>query len=241
MLIINHKHKDYYDGVAGTTGIDKTIVYDRQIVEVEKKDFPKIFRSFSSFDNLKPSPLVQLNNTIIKKKLRVVYEHTSPFIIGFCGKLYVGWKLYSNGKVLPYGGKELITIITYDNETMKKMVQRNGYYGNFEDNLNYVLTYDSIHLFREFNSPVFIYDSAHGITNFDRYRTSHPKLYINPLLKEYEFFKVFDAFQAFQEIQMFLGGVLGNKEKEIINVADKYKIDQYGFDKWSFRKEPEKK
>ena len=40
---------------------------------------------------------------------------------------------------------------------------------------------------------------------------------------------------------MFLGGVLGNKEKEIVEVADKYKIAQHGFDKWSFRKEPKNK
>ena len=39
---------------------------------------------------------------------------------------------------------------------------------------------------------------------------------------------------------MFISGVLGNKEKEIVQVEDKYKIAQHGFDKWSFRKEPEK-
>ena len=40
---------------------------------------------------------------------------------------------------------------------------------------------------------------------------------------------------------MFLGGVLGIGEKEIIEVDDKYKIPQHGFDKWSFRKESVKK
>jgi hypothetical protein len=40
---------------------------------------------------------------------------------------------------------------------------------------------------------------------------------------------------------MFMGGVLGKGEKEIIEVADKYKITQHGFDyKWSFRKKSEK-
>ena len=42
MYIISKK-KDYYDGVAGTTGIDKTIVYDRQIVELEKDEIPNEF------------------------------------------------------------------------------------------------------------------------------------------------------------------------------------------------------
>lgn len=240
MYIISKK-KDYYDGVAGTTGIDKTIVYDRQIVEFEDRDIPKIFQEYSPWRHRKFIPLTKLNNTVIKKELRVMYEHASPFIVGFCGKLYVGWKLYSNGKELFYGGKELITTITYDNENMKKMVQGNSYGGNFEDNLNYVLTYDPIHIFREMNTPVFVYDSDYGRTDIDKYWRNRPKLLINPLLKEYQFYKIFDAVQAFQEIQMFLSGVLGNKEKEIVNVADKYKIAQHGFDKWSFRKEPEKK
>ena len=64
---------------------------------------------------------------------------------------------------------------------------------------------------------------------------------LNPHYNDYEFYKVFDSFTAFQEIQMFMGGVLGSGEKEIVEVADKYKIGQHGFDKWSFRREPDKK
>lgn len=241
MYIISKKsEKDYYDGVAGTTGIDKTIIYNRQFIELEEKDFPKDFhRSSYSFKRV-PS-FHNLSYTIIKKEFYDVCEHASPFVIGFCGKLYIGWKLYSNGKDLPYGGKELITVITYNDEYMKKIVQGNSYSGRFVDNLSYVSTYNPIHLFREFNTPVFVYDGDYGRTDdVDRYWRNHPKFFINPLLKNYEFYKIFDAVQAFQEIQMFLGGVLGNKEKEIVNVADKYKIAQHGFDKWSFRKEPQK-
>jgi len=40
---------------------------------------------------------------------------------------------------------------------------------------------------------------------------------------------------------MFMGGVLGSPEKEIVQIEDKYKITQHGFDKWSFRKEPKEK
>lgn len=241
MLIINHKHKDYYDGVAGTMGIDKTIVYDRQIIEVEEKDLPKIFHSYSTWTNRKPSPFVKLSNTNIKKELRMVYECTAPFIIGFCGKLYVGWKLYSVVKNKLYNDDKLITTITYDNENVKKLVEQFSWDGNFDDNLNYVLTYDALDLFRRFNSPSFVYDS-----DYDRKYGGSPwkynkKFFINPLLKEYQFYKLFDAVQAFQEIQMFIGGVLGNKEKQITEVADKYKIAQHGFDKWSFRKEPKEK
>jgi hypothetical protein len=46
---------------------------------------------------------------------------------------------------------------------------------------------------------------------------------------------------AFQEIQMFISGVLGIDENPTVEVSDKDKIISRGFDyKWSFRKEPKK-
>ena len=243
MYIISKK-KDYYDGVAGTTGIDKTIVYNRQIIEIDEKDYPTIFRRYNAWTNKNPSPFNKLGSVDIKRELRIagVYEHAAIFIIGFCGKLYVGCKLYSEGKKeLPYGGKELITTITYDMENLKKLIEDYGWSGKFEDNLNYVLTYDPIEFFRESNAPIFVYDNDYGRVDIPRNWSNKPKFFINPLLKEYQFYKIFNAVQAFQEIQMFISGVLGNKEKDIIQVADKYKIAGHGFDKWSFRKEPEEK
>lgn len=241
MYIIS-KRKDYYDGVAGTTGIDKSIVYNRDIIELDGSQYPKIFKGYNTFNNRNPSPFVKLDNVHLKKELNVVYEHIAPFIIGFCGKIYVGWKFYSADGRTPFGAQELIETIDYDNDNIRKMVDQYPYWGgNFEDNLNYVLSYDAMDLFRELNAPVFVYDSDYGRIYAEKNYRNNPKFFVNPLLKEYQFYKLFNAVQAFQEIQMFLSGVLGNKEKEIVNVADKYKIAQHGFDKWSFRKEPQKK
>ena len=59
---------------------------------------------------------------------------------------------------------------------------------------------------------------------------------INPSLKTYNFQEVIDPFTLYQEIEMYLGGVLGNKEV-IPEMADKDKVVSHGFDpKWSFRK-----
>jgi hypothetical protein len=63
------------------------------------------------------------------------------------------------------------------------------------------------------------------------------KFHINPMLKDYEFYRVFDTYQTFQEISMFLGGVLGTNEDGGNVVDDKHRFSQRGFDKWSFRKE----
>ena len=50
MLIIAKKsEKDYYDGVVGTMGIDKTIVYDREIIELEYPKMPKYFKRKNIF------------------------------------------------------------------------------------------------------------------------------------------------------------------------------------------------
>ena len=64
---------------------------------------------------------------------------------------------------------------------------------------------------------------------------------LNPRLKRFEFYKVFDSYGAFQEIHMFLSGVLGNTEKKTVGVSDIHRLEAHGFDrKTSFRKEKQK-
>jgi hypothetical protein len=247
MLIISKK-KDYYDGVVGTMGIDKTIVYDRQIIEFEDKNIPELFyKKFYGLYGMKRDknhPFYKLTYHHIKKEYQKKYPHFSYFIIGFCGKIYVGWKLYSEGKNYYNEFNPLITEITYDFDYMKTLSEPKGWIGdNFEDDVKYIKNYNALDLFRELKTPVFVYDNDYDRKSLDKYwHHDNHKFIVNPLLKNYEFYKIFDTFQTFQEIQMFLSGVLGAGEKEIIEVADKYKITQHGFDyKWSFRREPTKK
>jgi hypothetical protein len=242
MLIIAKK-KDYYDGVVGTVGVDKTIVYDRETIEVKNDDMPSCLRGKKGYWGIRhhENPFHELAYHRLKKECRGVCDEHAHFIIGFCGKLYVGWKLYHAKAEYPY---EVTTTITYNSEYIKTILESRSWHGNLDDSFEYIKTYDALSLFRELNAPVFVYDGDYGRLFFDKkcYNNHKPKFFINPLLKDYEFYKLFDTFQAFQEISMFLGGVLGNKEKEIINIADKYKIEQHGFDyKWSFRKEPQEK
>lgn len=63
----------------------------------------------------------------------------------------------------------------------------------------------------------------------------------NPCLKNFQFQKVLDPVTAFQTLEQYLYGVLGGTEKEVINISDKDRIQQHGFDKHSFRKLPTKK
>ena len=243
MLIISKK-KDYYDGVVGTMGVDKTIVYNRDTVELDNRIIPKAFKGKDSFWGLKyrETPFHELSYISIKKDCRHICDEHAHFIIGFCGKLYIGWKLYREIDTLT---NAISTEITYNTEYMQTILEEKSWHSNLNDSIKYILSYDALPMFRELKVPVFVYDGDFGRTSFDRkrsiYNSMKPKFFINPLLKDYEFYKVFDTFQAFQEVSMFMGGVLGANEKEITVVADKYKITQYGFDKFSFRKDKEVK
>ena len=242
MYIIS-KNKDYYDGVAGSTGIDKTIVYERYPVEIDNQiKMPKIFHHKNTWQYRYDNQFLNIRYSELDSKKSKKYNNVHSFIVGFCGKLYLGWKFHYTVKADRLGLEKIKTDIVYGYDNAKKYLREKHWKHNLEDDVNFIKSYDPINIFREINAPVFIYDNESNL-NFSNngQLLNYGLLIINPLLKDYEFYKVVDTFQAFQEIQMFLGGVLGRGEKEIIQVADKYKIEQHGFDKWSFRKEPKSK
>jgi len=236
MYIISKK-KDYYDGVAGTVGIDKTIIFSRETIEIDdNKKFPDFINSNKrNWKELREYPISSLGYYHINNEFCKKYDDYSYFIIGFCGKLYVGWKLYKMVE------NNLVTTITYDSEFMLSILKPRGFNlsNGLLDDIKFIENHVVLDVFRKYNSPIFVYDNDFERTSIGKYRHRKNEVFIvNPILISYEFYKVFDSFQAFQEISMFISGVLGNKEKEIIQVSDKNKIEQHGFDyKWSFRKE----
>ena len=62
----------------------------------------------------------------------------------------------------------------------------------------------------------------------------------NDCLKDYQFYRVFDAMAAYQEIGMYFGNMCF-PEPQINPVPDEIKAESHGFNKYSFRKDPEKK
>ena len=56
-------------------------------------------------------------------------------------------------------------------------------------------------------------------------------------LKDLDFAKVVDPYTLFQELSMFVGGVLPRDSNPMVEITDdKVKIAKHGFDKWTFRK-----
>lgn len=195
MYIIS-KFKDYYDGVAGSMGIDKTIVYERKnhIIEENSKEMPKLFQRIGWNEHKKSNnPFALFSDfhfhTYLNKNDE--YDEIIPFVIGFCGKYYVGWELIK--KVNMYDNE---SIITYDVSNVENLVRKSDWFdNNFIDIYNNIINFDNIEIFREFNTPIFVL-----IYKTPKYGMRR-ELHINPVLKDFDFYKVFDAFTAFQELQ----------------------------------------
>jgi len=93
-----------------------------------------------------------------------------------------------------------------------------------------------INLFFKYRVPVWVYDYGTELLKFSKKPRSNVNFMLNPPLITYEFYQMFTPPIAFQEIQMYLQGVIGNKEKKIVEISDKDKLLQHGYDlKWSFR------
>jgi hypothetical protein len=146
-------------------------------------------------------------------------------IIGFCGKLY---PLLQTRK-----------FIIYDKKMALKSVKNSGKISwNNRDLVacfnEYLNNPELLKIFVDKNTPAFIYgDYLDG-----KYEGGKDKeLIINPRLKNWKFQSVKDPVTAFQEIYMFLSGVLGTPEKPMIKISDKEMAKKRGHDSpFSFRK-----
>lgn len=63
----------------------------------------------------------------------------------------------------------------------------------------------------------------------------------NARLSDLQFYKVFDAVQAYQELDMYLSGILAAENKPMVEISDKIRALQRGFDCYSFRQTPTKR
>ena len=62
------------------------------------------------------------------------------------------------------------------------------------------------------------------------------KITINPVLRDYNFQRVKDPYTAFQDISMFMGGVIPRQVPETVTISDIDRLVGHGFDKkHSFR------
>lgn len=149
-------------------------------------------------------------------------------IIGFCGKLYP--VLVKDNKII------------YDKKEALKLQKRTYVWSKDELGAcfsEYLTNPELLKIFRDKNTPIFLY----GDYLDNKYIPGKSQeLIINPRLKDLGFQSVKDPVTAFQEIYMFLSGVLGVPERPMIKISDKEMAKKKGHDgKYSFKKTPSKK
>ncbi|ELP5901924.1 hypothetical protein QTV49_003925 [Vibrio vulnificus] len=89
---------------------------------------------------------------------------------------------------------------------------------------------DSVH--RKFGAPYMVVPvTYYGISNRDPV-----DVVLNPILGNFQFAKVLDPCLTFQEIEMYLSGVMGIVDKPTVVISDEDKLVAKGFDDLSFKK-----
>jgi hypothetical protein len=237
-MIIHSNFKDYYD-VSASFGIDSSVVFQRQtaFLQLENGYF---------LDNLPqhfPDDLGEIEESDYSDAaiiLRNKKTFAQFFVLGFCGKLHVA-AVSSKHENTPqheiaYFGEAIAAL----DWSAKPRNRRPSPRQIISEMLRLFHGKQDMDVFKWLNTPLFLTEIRPPLT---RYETKNLGLYapnfeINPCLKNYQFYKEKDPFSAFQEIQGFISGVLGQKqEHSVVEISNNSKILKAGFDvKTSFRK-----
>lgn len=233
MLIIRDQ-PDYYDSAIGY-GIDKTIVYRRHQRVVTDPALKK--------DMADAISVIEDKTPFLRRSL------FDTFYVGFCGRLYVGTYVYQNLKTGRYERP-------LRGQDEKRHYQRLHFWSERDyppaelDRLGTQRFYlgggnrPSCKTLREWLGK-----TTQGVEHqeiFQKHRlvsfvVIDREFILDPCLKDLSFQRVIGGVEAYQEISMFISGVLGSLEKDIIVTDDRDLAISKGFDDRSFRKEPTKR
>jgi hypothetical protein len=221
MRIISSFH-DFYD-VGMSLDLERDITYIREPLEEESSWVGPVHSRFWG------------------NELKIKVRST---IIGFCGRLYlmISCKpLYEAKTTLCYSIED---IDRFAEAHLNKKGLKN-YYESEENKWSSLFVrkdmlkeWRKLHtepnsfskLFKQRQIPVFV------VTSAETYQ-SKGKIVFNERLNQYQFFRVIDPMTAYQEVNMFVSNV-ARPMKPIPEVTDRDLVTAKGFDKWSFRKEP---
>ena len=211
MRIIS-KFKDYYD-IGQSLGIDPSIVYVRNTV-----DLTHPFNIYNHYGDLRWA------------------------VIGFCGKIYP--VVYHSKNIGVGVESKTISIISYNEQEVLSYCRQNGidtYIQTLEGNRDWTDKRSGVEKFFDTtpncflaNFPDLFHTNSVAIFIVLPYQN---KIVLNPLLRSWHFYKVFDSYRAFQELSMYVGGILSTPIKPVLVPTDDIMRDIKGFDRFSFRKD----
>lgn len=215
MLIVSDFH-DYYD-VGMKLGIDKTVVYDRKTIAIE--------------------------GTFLSTERHQI-SGWKPSVLAFCGKFYPF--------VYHFTHSEVDRIIWDVEEALEALPRSRWSFSWDEDRIDtdtgikrfFDRKYPQLEkIFHERKTPIFGFAPASTRTYSWRPKEEpYKSLVINPNLKNIQFYKVKDTYSTFQDIYMFISGVIGIDKQPTTKISDKVMAASKGHDgEYSFRKPPGKR
>lgn len=232
------KFHDYYDTAIGY-GIDPNIVYSRKTIE------------YDHYSNIGKQIEDTLNTEKIFRQLYLSCKNidiTNMIIVLFCGKLFTGLELTKNTE--PFSYRDDVEYC-YDIETVEKFFKkhsvdinetkekRQSYFRKrYKSNKRTIIDFFDENKQIDDNKYFdlhFLVDSPIILLKRDE-EGEKPPIIINPKLNDFQFYRCVDSFSTFQEISMFISGVMGGKIPSMIEIKDEDKIVKHGFDKFSFRR-----
>lgn len=151
------------------------------------------------------------------------YGDAVPVYIGFCGKIYFALRFPSRG----YN-----TWKTFHGDDATVEYRRNRLMLKQSSSW---LERRELEEMRKAESKYLSWFHEHKVPIFAVWGCRAEFAALNPPLGDLEFFRVFDPWSAYQEIAMFIGGVLGSSERATVDIEDKYRIAVHGYDSGSFR------
>jgi hypothetical protein len=227
MKIISSFH-DYYDSVA-RAGIDSTIIYFRTTEELDVLPKDKAVVALEASKKIHEG-LPAYTRSVCSRQINQFTTYAYyPIYILFCGKIRVTFAAMDNrfayrpGKrieeyVIP---ERMLTIATSYDEVNPRRLR---YTHSAKERFKFFMEADGKPVnMVPLQAPVMVMELARYI--------------INPCLKDYQFHKIVDPYTAFQELQMYISGVLSTGDKNPQKpISDELKAQSKGFDEWSFRK-----
>jgi hypothetical protein len=170
----------------------------------------------------------------------------SPFRVAFCGKLYAGVAAqYWEKSDFMHSTMETTPEFFYDADALVRFICGHGFRGHgapsSRSGRQFGLAAETFLRTPQTEHFNFFAENSEAITLAQVFSGGAKVVTRNALLKTVAFYKVMDAWQAFQELEMFLGGIAAPENKMPVVIADKDRIAQRGFDRFSFRKAPTKR
>ena len=253
MYIISKFH-DYYDSSCAF-GIDKTIIYKRKSEEspIGYTSVPYTYENKGVLYDM-PTNVHNLYKTMAYGRMN--NYNIRKFIIGFCGDFYPGYAMSCNYKpyVICWNSSDIIRFFLtnklddeynsfVESRSSKDVINRHRghrytshtiWQQDVAHTWNTNIAPDDTE-FHKYKTPIIVYQQSTELGNTDLVRI------INPMLKQYAFARMADPFTAFQEIQMYISGVLGTNENDMVQISDTDMRDAKGHDNMSFKKYPTKR